>query len=82
MLKRIDNYLNERKYKITLNENMINIENYDEIINFTLTNISVKCSDKVINIDGANLTISKMFEKEVLITGNVTSIRINQLNKT
>ena len=42
MLKRIDNYLNERKYKITLNENMINIQNYDEIINFTLTNISVE----------------------------------------
>lgn len=77
MLKRIDNYLNERKYKITLNENMINIQNYDEIINFTLTNISVKCSDKVINIDGTNLTITKMFENEVLITGNIISIRIN-----
>ena len=77
MLKRIDNYLNERKYKITLNENMINIQNYDEIINFTLTNISVKCSNKVINIEGPNLTISKMLENEVLITGNITSIRIN-----
>lgn len=77
MLKRIDNYLNERKYKITLNENMINIQNYDEIINFTLTNISVKCSDKVINIDGTKLTITKMFENEVLITGNIISIRIN-----
>lgn len=77
MLKRIDNYLNERKYKINLNENMINIQNYDEIINFTLTNISVKCSDKVINIEGTNLTISKMLKNEVLITGNITSIRIN-----
>ena len=77
MLKRIDNYLNEIKYKINLNENMINIQNYDEIINFTLTNISVKCSDKVINIEGTNLTISKMLKNEVLITGNITSIRIN-----
>ena len=77
MLKRIDNYLNERKYKINLNENMINIQNYDEIINFTLTNISVKCSDKVINIEGTNLTISKMLKNEVVITGNITSIRIN-----
>ena len=45
---RIDNYLYDREYKIIIKTNEINIVNYDEIIDFSLTQISVKYSNKKI----------------------------------
>ena len=74
---RLDNYLYDREYKIIIKENYVNIINYDEIIDFTLNNISVKYKNKIITIEGYNLTISKMIDSEVLITGNIANIRIN-----
>lgn len=75
--ERIDNYLYDREYKIIIKNNEINIVNYDEIIDFSLTTISIKYRNKKIIIDGKNLLISKMIENEVLITGDISNIRIN-----
>ncbi len=74
---RLDNYLYDREYKITVKENYVDIVNYDEIVDFELTKISVRYKNKIIIIEGNNLTISKMIDNEVLVTGLVTSIRIN-----
>ncbi len=74
---RLDRYLYDNEYKIIIKENYVNIINYDEIIDFTITNISVKYMDKIISIEGNNLTISKMVDNEVLIMGNINNIRIN-----
>ncbi len=74
---RLENYLYDKEYKIIIKENYINIINYDEIIDFNLNCISVKYQNKIIAVEGHNLTISKMLEDEVLITGEVTNIRIN-----
>ncbi len=74
---KLDRYLYDREYKIIIKENYVNIINYDEIIDFNLTNISIKYQNKIISIEGKNLTISKMIEDEVLITGNISNIRIN-----
>ena len=74
---KIDHYLYDREYKIIIKENYVNIINYYEIIDFNLSNISVKYQNKIISIEGKNLTILKMVEDEVLITGNISNIRIN-----
>lgn len=78
ILDRIDKYLYDREYKLIIKKNEINIINYDEIIEFSLTKISLRYNDKIIIIEGNNLVISKMLEDEVLITGNVSNVRINQ----
>ena len=78
LIDRIDNYLYDKEYKIIIKNNEINIVNYDEIIDFSLTQISVKYKNKKIIIEGKNLVISKMIENEVLITGIINNIRINQ----
>ena len=67
------NVLNAR-YHIS---NYVNIINYDEIIDFSLNNISVKYHNKIISIEGHNLIISKMVQDEVLITGEISNVRIN-----
>ena len=77
LINKLDRYLNENDYKIIIKENYVNIINYDEIIDFNLNNISVKYNNKVIIIEGNNLTISKLVKDEVLILGEITSIRIN-----
>ena len=73
----LDNYLYDREYRIIIKENYVNIVNYDEIVDFNSNKISVKYKNKLITIEGLNLTINKMIEDEVLITGNISNISIN-----
>ncbi len=75
---KIENFLFDRNYKIIVTDKCINIVNYEEIINFSLTKIEVKYHNTIISIDGADLTINKMLEDEVLISGSISNISINK----
>ena len=77
LINRIDRYLENKNYEIIIKENQINIINFREIIEFSLQKISLRCDNKIINIEGKNLTISKMLDDEVLITGTIFNVRIN-----
>lgn len=77
ILNRIDNYLYDKEYKIIIKINEVNIINYDEIIEFSLDKVSIRYKNKKIIIEGQNLVISKMLDDEVLITGNISNVRIN-----
>jgi len=76
LINKINNYLFENDYKIILTEKYINIQNYKEIINFSLNLIELRCDKEIISIEGNNLTISKMIKDEVLIQGTVYNISI------
>ena len=76
-INRLSSYLYDKEYKIIIKEKSVNIINYEEIIDFNLNYISVKYHNKIISIEGNNLTITKMEKDEILITGNVLSVRIN-----
>ncbi len=76
LINKLDRYLFENEFKIILKNNCLDICNYDEIIDFSLTKISIKCSNNIITIDGYNLVISQMLDSEVLIKGNITNISI------
>ena len=77
LMTRIDNYLYDKEYKIIIKENYVDVINYDEIVDFTLNKISIKYQNRIIIIEGTNLTISKMVVDEVLVTGKISNIRIN-----
>jgi len=77
LVNKLSNYLLDSDYKITLKNNNININNYDEIIDFSLTKISVKCKNNIIIIEGRNLRITTMIDNEVLIKGYINKISIN-----
>ena len=77
LMNRLDNYLYDREYKIILKENYLNIVNYGEIIDFSLDRISVRKNNKNIIVTGKNLTINKMLDEELLITGIIQTISIN-----
>ena len=77
IIRKLNNYLEDNEYKIIIKDKQVNIINYDEIIDFTLNKISIKHRGKTITIEGTELFIIKMVEDEVLISGNINSVRIN-----
>ena len=74
---RFNNYIEDREYKIIIKENYLNIVNYDEIVDFSLHKVSVRIKNKLILVEGTRLVISKMLEREVFITGNISNLSIN-----
>lgn len=77
IINKLDRYLEDKNYEIIIKENKINIINFKEIIDFSVSKITLRCDNKIINIEGKNLIISKMLDEELLITGSIYNIRIN-----
>jgi len=77
LISKLDRYLENKNYEIIIKENSINIINFQEIIDFSANKIVLRCENKIVNIEGKNLIISKMLDEEVLITGIIFNVRIN-----
>jgi len=77
LISKLDRYLENKNYEIILKTGSVNIINFSEIIDFSMNKISVRCDNKIINIEGKNLIISKMLDDELLVTGNISNLRIN-----
>lgn len=78
IINRLESYLSDNEYRIILRNSGVNIVNYDEIINFSSSQISIRIKNKILIFEGNNLVITKMLDDEILITGNITNIRINK----
>ena len=65
----IRSYILENDLKITILNNKINILNYIDIGHFDSNKIVIKTDSKDIIIKGNDLVVSKLMNKEVLITG-------------
>lgn len=76
ILKNIEEYLFDNDYKLNITDKYINIINYDEIVDFSINKITVKCKSHLIIIEGKDLSITKMIDNEVLITGIIININI------
>ena len=77
LISKLDRYLENKNYEIILKDSSVNIINFSEIIDFSMNKISVRCDKKIITIEGKNLIISKMLDDELLVTGNISNLRIN-----
>ncbi len=77
-LNRLNDYLNDREFKIIIYEDKkVDIINYDNIVDFNLNKVIIKVNDKKVIIEGLNLTINKMLDNEVLIIGLISNVSIN-----
>lgn len=77
LIDKLNGYLFEKDYKIIIKDNYLNIVNYDEIIDFSLTKVIIRCQTKNIVLEGRNLIIVKMLDNEVLVKGTITNLNIN-----
>lgn len=73
-MKKILDYIKDTKFKIIIYDNKIDICNYKEIIIFESNRIVINCNTFNISIKGNNLIINKVYDNEVLITGNILNI--------
>ena len=73
---RINNYLNDNEFRVTVFANKIDIINYKSILDFSSTEISVKVNNKNSNNNRRRiLVISKMYDDELLIKGKINNMK-------
>lgn len=74
---RLDRYLVDNEYKVTIKGEIIHIINYLEIVDFSSERVVIKYRDGITILMGNNLVVSKMMDDELLIVGKLKSIEYN-----
>lgn len=77
MFKRLSGYINNKEFKINIYNNLINIDNYDEIVTLTDNLIVIRYDKNYVYIKGNNLSIRRLLDNELLIDGNIGAINFN-----
>ena len=77
LISKLDRYLEDKNCEIIIKENKVDVINFSGIIDFSINKITLRCNNKIINIEGKNLIIAKMLDDEILITGMIFNVRIN-----
>ena len=79
MLKDIRRYLLNDEFEVNIYDKYVHINNYLKIITLEENRISVSSLKRIVIIKGSNLSIIKLLEKEMLISGNVSEVVFNEL---
>lgn len=77
MLEKITNFVIDKEFRLTLYNDKLHIINYKEILSLTDDNLIVSTLKGKIFITGSNLTLLKLIEKEVLISGKIKNIEVD-----
>lgn len=77
MLQRIQDYIKDNEFRLTLFNDRIYAINYLEILSLESERISFKVDTGRIIVKGNNLRLNKLLEKEVLISGDIINIEVS-----
>lgn len=80
MFRNLTRYIKSTEAKLIYSENKINIINYKRINIFDSDKIEIRCYKKLITIYGNNLIISKLFDEELLIEGNIETLKFGDMD--
>ena len=73
----VKNYIGENNFRIILYKDKIDLINYEKIIDISNNKIIIK-SNKNIIIEGKNLKLNKMLNKEILVLGDIINIKFDE----
>ena len=76
MFNRISNFIRDNELEINIYNNQIHIKNYLRLISLENNYISLTAHNKKLLIKGTNLSLKKILDQELLITGNFNSIEV------
>lgn len=76
LLNSINTYLNNKSYNINISHNTIYINNFNKIDNITEKQIIIIIENFKLKIEGNNIKIIKMLEKEILFNGQINKLEI------
>ena len=71
MLERIKKYIVDDEERVIYFDNKVYIVNFIKILDINYENIMVRGKNKLIIIRGNNLSLRKLLEREVLISGDI-----------
>ena len=73
---RLNNYINENNFKITIGINYVNVVNYTLVLDFNSNLVSIKYNNGIVDISGTNLVVNKMLKDEILLSGNIENFKL------
>jgi len=76
MIKKTIEYIKDSEFRANIFNEKINIVNYIDIVIMESTRITIRYDKGLLIIKGDNLTINKLLEQELLITGSIKSIEL------
>ena len=76
MFNRINKFLKDNELEINIYTNKIHIKNYLRLISLENNYISISIPNKKLLIKGTNLSLIKILDLELLITGEFNSIEV------
>ena len=76
IIKNFRSYLLEDDFKINIFKNKIDIINYDHIGSIDTNKINIYYEDGEIIITGKNLSLLKMVDNELLISGTINNLEL------
>ena len=74
MIRKFLNYIKDDSYLMTLYKEKLYIKDYLSIKEVTSNTIILCLNSVTLTIKGNNLSVKKMLEKDVLITGIITNL--------
>lgn len=77
----LKNYIKQDQFKMTLKNKIIDIENYTDLGNLSEKEIVVFNNDNRITIIGENLTVRKLLNNEIMLTGKYSTIKFEGNNE-
>lgn len=77
MLNKIKDYINDKEFRMNVFIDRISIINYSKIISLEDSYISFLTNKGKVVIKGNNLTLNKLLDDEILISGNVSNIEVD-----
>lgn len=75
MLDIIKSYFSKEDYYLIVTNNNLYIKNYTKIIDINDKEILVKINNRIIKINGENLTLIKIISKDLSIKGSIESVK-------
>lgn len=76
MFKNLRTFINDQDWHINIYDEEVNVVNYEDIILLEDNRISIKYKKGIIIIKGENLSVNKLLENEMLVTGKIKSIEL------
>lgn len=76
MFRGMIDYIKDTELKINVYKDKVNIVNYDEVLDFSDNKITIKVGNTHILVLGSNLVINKLFDREILILGEISSVEL------
>ena len=77
MLRKVSGYLIDKEFRLTLYTYKLHIINYKEIISLSDDEVIIKTNNGKVLIYGEKLTLIKLVEDEVLLSGKIKRIEVD-----